>query len=50
MVTDTFSSLVYITSLSIVFSVDSLCLDSPGWEDRSKHPFDVIMEVLNICI
>ncbi|TVU47078.1 hypothetical protein EJB05_06658, partial [Eragrostis curvula] len=27
--------------------VDSLCLDSPGWEDRSKHPFDVIVEFLS---
>ncbi|KAG8099135.1 hypothetical protein GUJ93_ZPchr0013g36671 [Zizania palustris] len=25
-------------------SVDSLCLDGPGWEDRAKHPFDVIFE------
>uniref|UniRef100_A0A0E0EG19 AAA+ ATPase domain-containing protein n=1 Tax=Oryza meridionalis TaxID=40149 RepID=A0A0E0EG19_9ORYZ len=24
--------------------VDSLCLDGPGWEDRAKHPFDVIYE------
>ncbi|CAM0873142.1 unnamed protein product [Alopecurus aequalis] len=28
-------------------SVDSLCLDSPGWENRSKHPFDVIIEFLS---
>ncbi|XP_062215625.1 uncharacterized protein LOC133916121 [Phragmites australis] len=28
-------------------SVDSLCLDSPGWEDRSKHPFDVIVEFIS---
>ncbi|KAL6648178.1 hypothetical protein ACP70R_012402 [Stipagrostis hirtigluma subsp. patula] len=28
-------------------SVDSLCLDSPGWEDRSKHPFDVIVEFVS---
>ncbi|CAN6212686.1 unnamed protein product [Urochloa humidicola] len=25
-------------------SVDSLCLDGPGWEDRAKHPFDVVFE------
>jgi hypothetical protein len=25
-------------------SVDSLCLDGPGWEDRAKHPFDIIFE------
>ncbi|KAL6896583.1 hypothetical protein ACP4OV_007155 [Aristida adscensionis] len=25
-------------------SVESLCLDGPGWEDRAKHPFDVIFE------
>ncbi|KAJ1292366.1 hypothetical protein BS78_02G386200 [Paspalum vaginatum] len=24
--------------------VDSLCLDGPGWEDRAKHPFDVVFE------
>ncbi|GJN10720.1 hypothetical protein PR202_ga28837 [Eleusine coracana subsp. coracana] len=23
---------------------DSLCLDGPGWEDRAKHPFDVVFE------
>ncbi|KAM0919700.1 hypothetical protein ACQ4PT_008007 [Festuca glaucescens] len=28
-------------------SVDSLCLDSPGWENRSKHPFDVINQFLS---
>ncbi|GJN31453.1 hypothetical protein PR202_gb19853 [Eleusine coracana subsp. coracana] len=27
--------------------VDSLCLDSPGWEDRSKRPFDVIVEFIS---
>ncbi|GJN07900.1 hypothetical protein PR202_ga25773 [Eleusine coracana subsp. coracana] len=27
--------------------VDSLCLDSPGWEDRSKRPFDVIVEFVS---
>ncbi|RLN35210.1 hypothetical protein C2845_PM03G15880 [Panicum miliaceum] len=26
-------------------SVDSLCRDGPGWEDRAKHPFDVVFEV-----
>jgi hypothetical protein len=26
--------------------VDSLCLDGPGWEDRAKHPFDVVFEVI----
>ncbi|KAM0922226.1 hypothetical protein ACQ4PT_006321 [Festuca glaucescens] len=25
-------------------SVDYLCLDGPGWEERAKHPFDVIFE------
>ncbi|CAD6222626.1 unnamed protein product [Miscanthus lutarioriparius] len=25
-------------------SVDSLCLDGPGWEDRAKHSFDVVFE------
>ncbi|CAN6200234.1 unnamed protein product [Urochloa humidicola] len=25
-------------------SVDNLCLDGPGWEDRAKHPFDVVFE------
>jgi hypothetical protein len=25
-----------------------LCLDSPGWEDRAKHPFDVIFEVCTV--
>ena len=29
----------------LVSPVDSLCLDGPGWEDRAKHPFDVIYEV-----
>nr|CAB3458931.1 unnamed protein product [Digitaria exilis] len=24
--------------------VDSLCLDGPGWENRAKHPFDVVFE------
>ncbi|VAH90973.1 unnamed protein product [Triticum turgidum subsp. durum] len=28
-------------------SVDSLCLDSPGWENRSKHPFDVIIQFIS---
>ncbi|KQK21732.1 uncharacterized protein LOC100841766 [Brachypodium distachyon] len=28
-------------------SVDSLCLDSPGWENRCKHPFDVIIEFIS---
>uniref|UniRef100_A0ACD5XKI8 Uncharacterized protein n=1 Tax=Avena sativa TaxID=4498 RepID=A0ACD5XKI8_AVESA len=28
-------------------SVDSLCLDSPGWENRSQHPFDVIIQFLS---
>ncbi|KAL5218989.1 hypothetical protein ABZP36_019673 [Zizania latifolia] len=28
-------------------SVDSLCLDSPGWEIRSKHPFDVIIQFIS---
>uniref|UniRef100_A0A0D9X2T3 AAA+ ATPase domain-containing protein n=1 Tax=Leersia perrieri TaxID=77586 RepID=A0A0D9X2T3_9ORYZ len=28
----------------IDLGVDSLCLDGPGWEDRAKHPFDVIYE------
>ncbi|VAH42419.1 unnamed protein product [Triticum turgidum subsp. durum] len=28
-------------------SVDSLCLDGPGWEDRAKHPFDVIFEFVS---
>ncbi|XP_062211238.1 uncharacterized protein LOC133912494 isoform X2 [Phragmites australis] len=28
-------------------SVDSLCLDGPGWEDRSRHPFDVIVEFMS---
>ncbi|KAG8079372.1 hypothetical protein GUJ93_ZPchr0007g3759 [Zizania palustris] len=23
---------------------DSICLDGPGWEERAKHPFDVIYE------
>ena len=32
------------------FPVDSLCPDSPGWEVRSKHPFDVIVEVFNSCV
>jgi hypothetical protein len=27
--------------------VDSLCPDSPGWEVRSKHPFDVIVEFIS---
>ncbi|RLN39141.1 hypothetical protein C2845_PM01G14810 [Panicum miliaceum] len=27
--------------------VDSLCPDSPGWEARSKHPFDVIVEFIS---
>ncbi|KAJ1297172.1 hypothetical protein BS78_01G357300 [Paspalum vaginatum] len=27
--------------------VDSLCMDSPGWEVRSKHPFDVIVEFMS---
>ncbi|TKV96163.1 hypothetical protein SEVIR_9G411200v4 [Setaria viridis] len=27
--------------------VDSLCSDSPGWEVRSKHPFDVIVEFIS---
>ncbi|KAF8721067.1 hypothetical protein HU200_023482 [Digitaria exilis] len=27
--------------------VDSLCADSPGWEVRSKHPFDVIVEFIS---
>jgi hypothetical protein len=31
--------------LTCFFLVDSLCPDSPGWEVRSKHPFDVIVEV-----
>jgi hypothetical protein len=26
--------------------VDSLCLDGPGWEDRAKHSFDVVFEVI----
>jgi hypothetical protein len=26
--------------------VDALCLDGPGWEDRAKHPFDVVFEVI----
>uniref|UniRef100_R7W6S0 Protein MSP1 n=1 Tax=Aegilops tauschii TaxID=37682 RepID=R7W6S0_AEGTA len=28
-------------------SVDSLCLDSPGWENRSKHPFDMIIQFIS---
>jgi hypothetical protein len=28
-------------------SVDSLCLDAPGWEIRSKHPFDVIIQFIS---
>uniref|UniRef100_A0A0D9VTX1 AAA+ ATPase domain-containing protein n=1 Tax=Leersia perrieri TaxID=77586 RepID=A0A0D9VTX1_9ORYZ len=28
-------------------SVDSICLDAPGWEIRSKHPFDVITEFIS---
>uniref|UniRef100_A0A0E0GM96 AAA+ ATPase domain-containing protein n=1 Tax=Oryza nivara TaxID=4536 RepID=A0A0E0GM96_ORYNI len=28
-------------------SVDSLCLDTPGWEIRSKHPFDVIIQFIS---
>uniref|UniRef100_A0ACD5YT70 Uncharacterized protein n=1 Tax=Avena sativa TaxID=4498 RepID=A0ACD5YT70_AVESA len=27
--------------------VDSLCLDGPGWEDRARHPFDVIFEFVS---
>uniref|UniRef100_A0A0D9Z767 AAA+ ATPase domain-containing protein n=1 Tax=Oryza glumipatula TaxID=40148 RepID=A0A0D9Z767_9ORYZ len=27
--------------------VDSLCLDAPGWEIRSKHPFDVIIQFIS---
>jgi hypothetical protein len=27
-------------------AVDSLCLDGPGWEDRAKHSFDVVFEVM----
>lgn len=29
-------------------SVDSLCLDGPGWEDRAKHSFDVVFEVVMV--
>jgi hypothetical protein len=36
--------------LPVAFPVDSLCPDSPGWEVRSKHPFDVIVEVFNSCV
>ncbi|AQK71927.1 uncharacterized protein LOC100272472 [Zea mays] len=28
----------------LLCSVDSLCLDGPGWEDRAKHSFDVVFE------
>ncbi|TVU37294.1 hypothetical protein EJB05_10600 [Eragrostis curvula] len=28
-------------------SVDSLCLDGPGWENRAKHPFDVVFEFVS---
>lgn len=34
-----------MTFLPTILSVDSLCLDAPGWEIRSKHPFDVIIQV-----
>ena len=36
--------------LPVAVSVDSLCPDIPGWEVTSKHPFDVIVEVINSCI
>ena len=36
--------------LPVAFPVDSLCPDSPGWEVRSKHPFDVIVEVFTSCV
>ena len=40
--------IIIVTMQFTSISVDSLCLDSPGWENRSKHPFDVIIEVCKI--
>ncbi|XP_024312644.1 uncharacterized protein LOC100835916 isoform X2 [Brachypodium distachyon] len=32
------------SAVPIYSMIESLCLDGPGWEDRAKHPFDVIFE------
>ena len=44
------TSIVWVMILPVAVSVDSLCPDIPGWEVTSKHPFDVIVEVINSCI